>query len=130
MSAGYADTLMACRTVWAFPGIVVLGIAASIWIANLTAKLFKLKKKYGNVKANMHHRCFRSIEQAVRRNLLTASFFRRFLDYMTAENAVTGAKGTRPDAAAGQTFYKCNFSNNCDNSLTVEIVRANIVRSN
>ena len=44
MSAGYADTLMACSPVWAFPVVVVLGIAASIWIANLTAKLFKLKR--------------------------------------------------------------------------------------
>ena len=45
MSAGYADTLMTCSPVWAFPVVVVLGIAASIGIANLTAKLFKLKKK-------------------------------------------------------------------------------------
>lgn len=42
MPAGYADTLMNCSPVWAFPVVLILGIALSILIANLTAKLFKL----------------------------------------------------------------------------------------
>ena len=45
MPAGYADTLMASSPGWAFPVVVILGIAASILVANLTAKLFKLEKK-------------------------------------------------------------------------------------
>ena len=45
MPAGYADTLMTCSPVWTFPVVVLLGIAVSALIANLTAKLFKLEKK-------------------------------------------------------------------------------------
>lgn len=45
MPAGYADTLMSCSPGWAFPVVVLLGIAASVLVANLTAKLFKLQKK-------------------------------------------------------------------------------------
>ena len=45
MPAGYADTLMACSSAWTFPVVVLLGIAASALISNLTAKLFKLDKQ-------------------------------------------------------------------------------------
>ena len=45
MPTGYADTLMACSPVWTFPVVVILGVVASVLIANLTAKLFKLEKK-------------------------------------------------------------------------------------
>ena len=45
MSAEYADILMSCSPTWSFPVVVVLGIAASVLIANLTARIFKLKTK-------------------------------------------------------------------------------------
>lgn len=45
MPAGYADGLVAVSPAWAFPVVVLLGIAASVLIANLTAKLFKIEKK-------------------------------------------------------------------------------------
>ena len=45
MPAGYADKLMSCSPGWAFPAVIILGIAVSILIANLTAKLFKLQTK-------------------------------------------------------------------------------------
>ena len=45
MPAGYADKLMSCSPGWAFPVVIILGIAVSILIANLTAKLFKLQTK-------------------------------------------------------------------------------------
>ena len=45
MSAEYADTLMNCSPAWVFPVVVILGIAASVLIANLTARIFKLKTK-------------------------------------------------------------------------------------
>ena len=45
MPAGYADTLMACSPGWAFPLVVILGLAASVLVVNLTAKLFKLNKQ-------------------------------------------------------------------------------------
>ena len=44
MPVGYADGLMACSPGWAFPVVVLLGIAASALISNLTASLFKLEK--------------------------------------------------------------------------------------
>lgn len=43
MPKGYADTLMSCSPVWTFPVVIVIGIALSIAIANITAKLFKLE---------------------------------------------------------------------------------------
>ena len=44
MPAGYADTLMACSPAWSLPVVLVVGIAASVLIANLTAKIFKLRE--------------------------------------------------------------------------------------
>ena len=45
MSVEYADSLMNCSPSWAFPVVIILGIALSIVIANVTAKLFKLNAK-------------------------------------------------------------------------------------
>ena len=45
MSAEYADTLMNCRPAWAFPVVIILGIAASVLVANITAGIFKLRTK-------------------------------------------------------------------------------------
>lgn len=42
MPAGYADALMSCSPAWAFPVVLVLGIAASVLVAHLAARLFKL----------------------------------------------------------------------------------------
>ncbi|MBR1816473.1 MAG: MptD family putative ECF transporter S component [Lachnospiraceae bacterium] len=44
MPAGYADTLMNCSPVWALPVVLIIGIAASVLISNLTAKIFKLER--------------------------------------------------------------------------------------
>ena len=45
MSAEYADTLMNCSPAWAFPVVIILGIAASVLVANITAGIFKLRTK-------------------------------------------------------------------------------------
>ena len=47
MPAGYADTLMSCSPAWALPVVVILGVAASVLIVNLTARIFKLRAKTG-----------------------------------------------------------------------------------
>ena len=44
MPAGYADALMAVSPVWTLPVVLILGIAVSAVMANVTAKLFKLEK--------------------------------------------------------------------------------------
>ena len=44
MPAGYADTLMNCSPAWALPVVLIIGIAVSVLISNLTAKIFKLEK--------------------------------------------------------------------------------------
>ena len=44
MPAGYADALMSLSPAWSFPIVLLLGIAASVLISNLTAKLLNLKK--------------------------------------------------------------------------------------
>ena len=44
MPAGYADTLMSVSPAWALPVVIVAGVALSIVISNMTAKLFKLEK--------------------------------------------------------------------------------------
>mgnify|MGYP002624890229 FL=1 len=44
MPAGYADMLMKCSPVWSLPVVLVAGIALSILISNVTAKIFKLEK--------------------------------------------------------------------------------------
>lgn len=44
MPAGYADTLMSYSPTWILPVVLVIGIALSIAIANVTAKLFKLER--------------------------------------------------------------------------------------
>lgn len=44
MPAGYADGLMACSPGWALPVVLLVGIAVSVIICNVTAKLFKLEK--------------------------------------------------------------------------------------
>lgn len=44
MPAGYADGLMAVSPTWALPVVLIIGIAASVGISYLTAKLFKLEK--------------------------------------------------------------------------------------
>ena len=43
MPAGYADTLMSVSPVWALPVVTVIGIILSVVMANVAAKLFKLK---------------------------------------------------------------------------------------
>ena len=45
MPAGYADTLMSCSPAWAFPVVVIIGIATSVLVANITARIFKLRTK-------------------------------------------------------------------------------------
>lgn len=42
MPTGYADTLMSVSPGWSFPVVVILGIAVSILVANLTGRIFKL----------------------------------------------------------------------------------------
>lgn len=44
MPAGYADTLMSYSPAWTLPVVLIIGIALSIAIANITAKLFKLDR--------------------------------------------------------------------------------------
>ena len=44
MPAGYAEGLMAVSPDWAFPVVVVIGLALSAVICNVTAKLFKVEK--------------------------------------------------------------------------------------
>lgn len=47
MPAGYADTLMKLSPPWVLPVVVVIGIAVSVIIANVSAGLFKLDTKRG-----------------------------------------------------------------------------------
>ena len=44
MPAGYADGLMAASPVWALVVVVIVGVALSVIISNVTAKLFKLER--------------------------------------------------------------------------------------
>lgn len=44
MPAGYADGLMAVSPAWTLPVVIVIGIALSVLISGLTAKLFHLEK--------------------------------------------------------------------------------------
>ena len=44
MPAGYAEGLMAASPDWAFPVVVVIGLALSAVICNVTAKLCKVEK--------------------------------------------------------------------------------------
>lgn len=44
MPAGYGDSLMALSPAWSFPLVVIIGIAASVIISNITAGIFKLEK--------------------------------------------------------------------------------------
>lgn len=44
MPAGYGDGLMVLSPAWALPVVVILGVAASVVVSNVTAKLFKLEK--------------------------------------------------------------------------------------
>ena len=46
MPAGYADTLMNCSPVWAFPAVIITGVVLSVLFAFLTAKLFKLNTRH------------------------------------------------------------------------------------
>ena len=45
MPAGYADTLMSCSPAWAFPVVVIIGIATSVLVVNITARIYKLRTK-------------------------------------------------------------------------------------
>lgn len=45
MPAGYADALMTASPVWALIIVVIVGIAVSVIISNITAKLLKLDKE-------------------------------------------------------------------------------------
>lgn len=45
MPAGYADTLMNCSPAWALPVVLIVGMALSVLISNLTAKIFKYEKE-------------------------------------------------------------------------------------
>ena len=47
MPAGYGDKLMAVSPAWTLPVVIIVGIAASVVISNLTAKLFKLDANNG-----------------------------------------------------------------------------------
>lgn len=44
MPAGYADALMAVSPAWTLPVAIIIGIALSVLISGLTAKLFHLEK--------------------------------------------------------------------------------------
>ena len=44
MPAGYADKLMVVSPAWTLPVVIVAGIVLSVWISNITAKMFKLDK--------------------------------------------------------------------------------------
>lgn len=44
MPAGYAEMLMKCSPVWSLPVVLAAGIALSILISNVTAKIFNLEK--------------------------------------------------------------------------------------
>ena len=44
MPAGYADALMAVSPAWTLPVVIIIGIALSVLISGLTAKLFHLEK--------------------------------------------------------------------------------------
>ena len=45
MPAGYGDSLMAVSPNWALPVVLVIGIAMSVLIANITANVFKLDRE-------------------------------------------------------------------------------------
>ena len=47
MPVGYGDKLMAVSPSWTLPVVIIVGIAASVVISNLTAKLFKLDANNG-----------------------------------------------------------------------------------
>ena len=44
MPAGYADSLMAASPAWALVVVAIAGVALSVFISNITAKLFKLDR--------------------------------------------------------------------------------------
>ena len=44
MVAGYADALMAASPDWVLPIVIIVGVAVSIVIPDVTAKLLKLEK--------------------------------------------------------------------------------------
>lgn len=44
MPGGYADTLMNCSPAWAFPVVLIIGIAVAIVIYNMTKKIFRFEK--------------------------------------------------------------------------------------
>ena len=44
MPAGYGDTLMSLSPGWVLPVVVIIGVAVSVCISNVTAKLFKIEK--------------------------------------------------------------------------------------
>ena len=45
MPSGYADSLMSLSPAWALPVVVVIGVVLSVFISNVTAKIFKLEKE-------------------------------------------------------------------------------------
>ncbi len=44
MPSGYADTLMNCSPAWAFPVVLIIGIAVAVVIYTITKKLFRFEK--------------------------------------------------------------------------------------
>lgn len=44
MPGGYADTLMNCSPAWAFPVVLIIGIAVAVVIYNMTKKIFRFEK--------------------------------------------------------------------------------------
>jgi hypothetical protein len=44
MPAGYADTLMNCSPSWAFPIVIIIGIALAVVNYNITKKLFRFEQ--------------------------------------------------------------------------------------
>lgn len=47
MPAGYGDALMALSPVWVLPVVLIIGVAVSVLIAEVTAKLFQIEQGRG-----------------------------------------------------------------------------------
>ena len=45
MPSGYADTLMNCSPAWAFPVVIIIGIAVAVVNYNITKKLFRFEQQ-------------------------------------------------------------------------------------
>ena len=45
MPAGYADALMQCSSAWALPVVIIAGIALSVVMYSIAARLFRFENK-------------------------------------------------------------------------------------